>query len=319
MPTLPPGITPTTVTATIKGDDGTPATGSVTFTPSKATWVDDDTDKVILLPVPVVGTLDATGEMIGPDGTPGVPLVPTDSPVISPKGWTYDVAINVHIGTNNFTLSYSVAVISTPILIDLTQLIPIAPDGSGGRPIVLKVNGKTPDGTGNLTLTAADVGALSVAPVVSVNGKTGVVILSATDVGAIPTGGAVATVNGHTGTSVTLSASDVGAVPVQSPVALTFANPIATDASLGTHFRVTLTGDTTLANPTNATDGKRVIWELIQDGTGSRHLATDTKFRLGSDVPAIAPSTTAGARDFLCAIYIAATDSWDVVTFVRGY
>ena len=42
----------------------------------------------------------------------------------------------------------------------------------------------------------------------SVNGKTGVVVLDANDVGA------VASVNGHTGTGVTLSASDVGAVPV---------------------------------------------------------------------------------------------------------
>ena len=58
-------------------------------------------------------------------------------------------------------------------------------DGSGA---VSTVNGVSPDGSGNVQLTAGDVGALPAnykAPVTSVNGKTGTVNLNAGNVGAV--------------------------------------------------------------------------------------------------------------------------------------
>ncbi len=106
---------------------------------------------------------------------------------------------------------------------------------------------------------------------------------------------------------------------VQTPVALTDAATVATDASLGNHFRVTLGGNRTLGNPTNLTDGQRLMWEIVQDGTGSRTLTLDTKFDLGTDIAAVVLSTAIGARDFLGAIYNSATDQLDVVAYVRGY
>ena len=51
------------------------------------------------------------------------------------------------------------------------------------------------------------------------------------------------------------------------PVTLTDAPVIATDASLSNHFRVTLGGNRVLGNPTNPTDGQKVIWEIVQDAT----------------------------------------------------
>lgn len=62
-------------------------------------------------------------------------------------------------------------------------------DGSGA---VSTVNGVSPDGSGNIQLTASDVGALPStyqAPVVSVNGKNGDVNLTPTDVAAVPVSG----------------------------------------------------------------------------------------------------------------------------------
>ena len=81
------------------------------------------------------------------------------------------------------------------------------------------VNGQT----GTVVLTASDVGALPdnytppAAPVDSVNGKTGTVVLDYSDVGALPDtytppAAPVDSVNGKTGT-VVLSYSDVGALP----------------------------------------------------------------------------------------------------------
>lgn len=92
--------------------------------------------------------------------------------------------------------------------------------------------------TGNRKATVAAIRAGVSSPVTSVNGKTGVVVLDADDVGAlpddytppvtsvngqtgavvIPTGGAVDSVNGQTGT-VVLDAAAVGALPNTQPVA----------------------------------------------------------------------------------------------------
>ena len=103
------------------------------------------------------------------------------------------------------------------------------------------------------------------------------------------------------------------------PVALTDAATVATDASLGNHFRVTLGGNRTLGNPSNPTDGQRVIWELIQDGTGSRTITLDTAFALGTDITAVTLTTTASKRDFLGAVYNATLTKWLVIAFVKGY
>ena len=83
----------------------------------------------------------------------------------------------------------------------------------GGGGAVSSVNGQT----GAVVLTASDVGALPdtyAAPVDSVNGQTGTVVLDASDVGALPDTYAapVDSVNGQTGV-VVLDAGDVGALP----------------------------------------------------------------------------------------------------------
>jgi hypothetical protein len=104
-----------------------------------------------------------------------------------------------------------------------------------------------------------------------------------------------------------------------APVTLTDAATVATNAALGNHFRVTLGGNRTLGNPTGATDGQRILWELIQDGTGSRTITLDTKFALGTDLTAVTLTTTASKRDFLGAFYNSATDKFYVTAFVKGY
>jgi hypothetical protein len=103
------------------------------------------------------------------------------------------------------------------------------------------------------------------------------------------------------------------------PVALTDASTIATNASLGTHFRVTLGGNRTLGNPTNPTDGQKIVWELIQDATGSRTLTLDTNFALGADITAVTLSTAVNKRDFLGAVYNSTAGKWYVIAFVKGY
>lgn len=108
-----------------------------------------------------------------------------------------------------------------------------------------------------------------------------------------------------------------------APVVLADTATIATNAALGNHFRVTLGGDRTLAAPTNAADGQKILWEVIQDGTGNRTLTLATgvpgAFAFGSDISTIASSTGPGQRDFIGAVYNSLADRWYVIAFVRGY
>jgi hypothetical protein len=102
-------------------------------------------------------------------------------------------------------------------------------------------------------------------------------------------------------------------------VTLTDAATIATDASLGSHFRVTLGGNRTLGNPTNLKDGQKLLWELIQDATGSRTITLGSNFALGTDLPAVTLTTTASKRDFLGGIYNSAAGKIFVTSLMRGY
>lgn len=85
-------------------------------------------------------------------------------------------------------------------------------------------------------------------------------------------------------------------------VDLTFQSPITTDASLGNVFNVTLGGNVQLANPTNLVSGGTYIWNINQDGTGSRVLTYGSLFKFPTGV-APALTTTAGAKDSLTAVY----------------
>lgn len=106
---------------------------------------------------------------------------------------------------------------------------------------------------------------------------------------------------------------------IAPPVNLTDGATVATDAALGNHFRVTLGGNRTLGNPTNPTDGQKVVWEIVQDGVGSRTLTLGSAFGLGTDVSSVTLSTAVGKRDFIGAVYSSAAAKWHVLAFAKGY
>lgn len=102
-----------------------------------------------------------------------------------------------------------------------------------------------------------------------------------------------------------------------TPVALTDAASIATDASLSNTFTVTLGGNRTLANPTNMTNGAIYTWRVRQDGTGSRTLAYGSKFKWpGGTAPVL--TTTGSATDFISGQYFSDTDTL-LCTSLKGF
>jgi hypothetical protein len=110
-----------------------------------------------------------------------------------------------------------------------------------------------------------------------------------------------------------------GALIPSASAALTDASTIATDASLGNFFTVTLGGNRTLGNPTNSTDQQRVLWQIVQDGTGSRTLAFGTNFKFGSEITGCTISSTASSVSYITAIYNSSQTKWHVVSCNTGF
>lgn len=108
-----------------------------------------------------------------------------------------------------------------------------------------------------------------------------------------------------------------------APVTLTEAATIATDASQGNHFRVTLTANRTLGIPTSPKDGQKAVWEIIQGGSGSYTLTITTgssgAFAFGTDITGVTLSTTVGKKDYIGAVYNAASARWHVIALSKGY
>lgn len=136
--------------------------------------------------------------------------------------------------------------------------------------------------------------------------------------GDLPAGVALlsgAAFSGNVSTTGTLGASDAVTAGV---VTITYASTITPNASLGNHFRCTLTGNVTLAAPTSPTDGQKITVELIQDSSGS-HTLTLSGIGLGTDISSVTLTTTPSKRDFLALLYSSSSSTWYVVGVVHGY
>lgn len=80
------------------------------------------------------------------------------------------------------------------------------------------------------------------------------------------------------GDGVTLSGAD-GQWGDAQVFTLTDAATIAVNAMVGAAVKVTLTGNRTMGAPTNATNGQRILFTIVQDGTGGRTLAWNAVFK----------------------------------------
>lgn len=94
---------------------------------------------------------------------------------------------------------------------------------------------------------------------------------------------------------------------------------INTDASLGDIFDLSITSNSTLANPTNGSDGQSLRWRIThQNNNISIVLGNDFNIPSSASDP-LAFSTTSGNTDLLAATYDQSRDKWDIIAFVPGY
>lgn len=111
--------------------------------------------------------------------------------------------------------------------------------------------------------------------------------------------------------SPTFTGTATFAKTVNTPVPLTDGATIAVDASLGNLFVVTLGGNRTMGVPSTPSDGQRVMFEIIQDGTGSRTVTwSSSTGGYAFDVPTPVLQTDPGSRNFLEFVYDLATNKW---------
>jgi len=100
------------------------------------------------------------------------------------------------------------------------------------------------------------------------------------------------------------------------PSVLTDASTIAVNAALSDVFRVTLGGNRTLGSPANPVDGQSIVFEVIQDATGSRTLAYGGAYSFPSSIGTPVLSSTPAYHDFIAFRYDSGTTTWYCTGFV---
>ena len=94
---------------------------------------------------------------------------------------------------------------------------------------------------------------------------------------------------------------------------------INVDASLGNDFRVTISGNRTIASPANPTDGQKITFQVTQGSAGSNTVTWGSTYEFSAGLPQPTLSTAAGDTDLLGFIYNAAKANWLLVAFVPGF
>jgi hypothetical protein len=115
--------------------DAVPVAGKVTFTPSATVLLATAGAPVTVIATPVTYDLDNNGVLRDSQGHTGVMLVATDSPGITPTGWTWNVSYRLNPvagqGVSRGSFSFALPSGST---VDLTTVAPVS--ASGGAAII---------------------------------------------------------------------------------------------------------------------------------------------------------------------------------------
>jgi hypothetical protein len=107
---------------------------------------------------------------------------------------------------------------------------------------------------------------------------------------------------------------------IETVVALADGATPALDASLGNIFYLDAVGNRTIAVPSNATNGQKIVIRHFANGA-ARTLALNTGaggFRFGTDITALT-ETGSGLMDYIGCIYNGVDSFWDVVAYTKGF
>ena len=208
--------------------------------------------------------------------------------------------------------------------------IVLAPNGTGDVQVdadTLRVGDSnsastiTTNGTGNLTVNTN--GGTNSGSIVINQGSNGNIAITPNGTGEVDLSKVDIDGGSIDNTAIGATTASTGKFKQLYPTVIsngTVSGSVGTDVSTGQIFDMTLSGATTLSNPTNAVDGVTVRWRITQDGTGGHTVALGSEFQIPSSASSPLPwSTAANATDILAATYHAGRSKWDVVAFVPGY
>lgn len=95
----------------------------------------------------------------------------------------------------------------------------------------------------------------------------------------------------------------------------------ALNATTGNVFKLTAAGNRTIAVPSGATAGQKIVIMHVASGA-DRTLALNVtgagSFRYGTDITALT-ATTSAKTDYIGCIYSSTDDKWDVVAVMKGF
>jgi hypothetical protein len=208
--------------------------------------------------------------------------------------------------------------------------IVLAPNGTGDVQVdadTLRVGDSnsastiTTNGTGNLTVNTN--GGTNSGSIVINQGSNGNIAITPNGTGEVDLSKVDIDGGSIDNTAIGATTASTGKFKQLYPTVIsngTVSGSVGTDVSTGQIFDMTLSGSTTLSNPTNAVDGVTVRWRITQNGTGGHSVTLGSDFQIPSSASSPLPwSTAAGATDILAATYHAGRSKWDVVAFVPGY
>jgi hypothetical protein len=127
-----------------------------------------------------------------------------------------------------------------------------------------------------------------------------------------------------------VTAASAGQVKTKTIAVITYAATVTPNANNGNIQRCTLTGNLTVAAPTNPVDGQQIIFEFLASGaarTVTLVTGSTGAFKFGdAPTPASTTGTTAvlaavasGTTTRIGAIYRSATARWDVIAYSSGH
>lgn len=224
-------------------------------------------------------------------------------------GHTLDISAFVIISSITLPLPFNTAIGATNMLL-------VRYDGANARWLIIQNSVNTGDET--LATIKDKLGAANVSAdgyLTSADWNT-----FSSGGGGVPYTGATGNVNLGVHSLITSSNVSSNVFIVKTSTVTDAATLVATDATQGGIFRITLTESVTLSNPTGCVDGQSLTWLIRQGGTGSNGITLDTKFLIPtSGTNPLAWSTTVGYTDMFVVRYSSVDDLFLVVACVPGY
>jgi lysophospholipase L1-like esterase len=156
------------------------------------------------------------------------------------------------------------------------------------------------------------------------NGRS---LISATDYAAMKTLLTINNVSNTSDANKPVSTAQATAIRTKSITTITYAATITPNAASGNIQRVTLTGNTTVAVPTNPVDGQQIMFEFFASGadrTVTLTTGTTGSFKFGTTITTL-PVVTSATTLRVGVIYrsapggTAANARWDVLAVAGGF